>query len=159
MAQAPKNPPADAGYKLLDKRFSLDLGPQWIDRSIYRFEGPLEDGIQHYITIAIESDLSQTDLEAYATLQIKALESELQGYHELKRGPLLLASRQPAYELVYQWCPAEGMELYQRHLWVLHQRTGYALTAAFSKKTWKLLGDEVDRILRSLRLPPPGGGR
>jgi hypothetical protein len=157
MAQAPQNPPSDTGYRLIDKRFSLDFGPQWIDRSIYRFEGPLEDGIQHYITVSIESDLDQTDLEAYATLQIKALANELQGYHELKRGPLLLASRQPAYELVYQWCPAEGVELYQRHLWVLHQRMGYALTAAFSKKTWKLLGDEVDRILRSLRLPADSG--
>ena len=159
MAQPPKNPAGDAGYRLIDKRFSLDLGPQWVDRSIYRFEGPQEDGLQHYITVTIESDLAVTDLEPYALLQIKALESELSGYHELKRGPLLLASRMPAYELVYQWCRAEGVELYQRHLWVLHERTGYALMAAFTKKTWKLMGDAVDRILRSLRLPPPGGGR
>lgn len=159
MAQPPKNSAGDIGYRLIDKRFSLDLGPQWIDRSIYRFEGPLEDGLQHYISVTIEGDLALTDLEAYADIQIKALASELQGFHELKRGPLLLTSRQPAYELVYQWCPAEDVELYQRHLWVLHTGTGYALTAAFTKRTWKLMGDAVDRILRSLRLPSADGGR
>lgn len=158
MALFAKNPKDDDGYRLINNRFSLDLPPQWVDRSIYRFDGPLEDGIQHYITVTIAHDLGLTDLDPYAGLQIEALAAELHGYHELKRGPLLLANRLPGYELVYQWSPAAGVELYQRHIWVLQDRTGYALMAAFSKKTWKLMGDQVDRIMRSISFPAPPAG-
>ena len=143
------------GYRLAHKRFMLDLPADWADRSVYRFEGPLEDGIQQHIAVTIAHDLDITDLEAYAGLQIKALEKELQGYHELKRGPLALGNGLAAFELVYQWCPAETVQLLQRQVWALRNRTGYTLVATFSPNTWKTLGAQVDRIIRSFTIPAP----
>ncbi len=144
------------GNRLVNNRFMLAFPPGWTDRSVYRFDGPLEDGIQHHITINIEHDVEITELEKYAQLQIKAVESALHGYRELKRGPVTLDNWQPAFELVYKWCPMENVETYQRMIWTLHDRTAYAFTAVFSKKTWKMFADQVDQIIRTFTvLMPP----
>jgi hypothetical protein len=140
-------------FRLLNRRFSLKFSEEWKDTSVYTFEGPEEDGIKHNIYVTIENLLEISDLERYADMQINALESELQGYHELKRGPVMLSNQLPGYELVYKWCPVEDREVYQRAIYILHNKTGYILTATFSKKTWKTRGPEVDKILMSFTIP------
>lgn len=138
-----------SGYTILNNKFSLRIPETWEDKSVYTFEGPEEDGIRHNIWITIENNVDVPDLERYAGVNIQATETALQGYRELKRGPLTLNNRQPAYELVYRWSPVGDREVYQRVMYVLHNKTGYILTATFSKKTWKILGSEVDKIMKS----------
>ena len=138
-----------SGYTILNNKFSLRMPATWEDKSVYTFEGPEEDGIRHNIWVAIENNVDVPDLERYAGVNIQALASELQGYRELKRGPLTLNDRYPAYEHVYRWSPVAGREVYQRVMYVLKNRTGYILTSSFSKKTWKMLGTEIDKIFRS----------
>ena len=101
----------------------------------------------------IENNVEIPDLERYADMQIKTVETELQGYHELKRGQIFLNNRLPAYELVYKWCPVEEREVYQRAIYILHKKKGYIITATFSKKTWKTKGEEIDNILKSFTIP------
>jgi hypothetical protein len=146
-------PPAEC--RLVNNCFRLDLPPDWVDQSIYRYAGPIEDGIQHHITVTVENNVTASDVASYAEAQIRALETELQGYHELKRGPLVMASGLQAYELVYKWCPMEDYQAYQRMVWALSSGSGYALTATFSKKTWKMMADQVDRIIRSFVVMGP----
>ncbi len=138
---------------LLNNRFVMSIPSDWKDQTVYRFEGPEDDGIQHNIIVTIENDLDMPDLETYADRCIKAVEKELQGYTELKRGPLALQNGQPAVEVVYKWCPVEGREVYQRVIYIYLNETGYILTASFSKKTWKTFGSEVDKILMSFAVP------
>ena len=145
-----QNPPV---YTLINNRFSFNLTSEWQDNTVHTYEGPEEDGIKHNILVTIESQVDISDLERYADMQIKALEAELQGYHELKRGPVMLSNQLPGYELVYKWCPVEDREVYQRAIYMLHNETGYVLTATFSKKTWKTRGPEVDKILMSFAIP------
>ena len=140
-------------YMLLNNKFSIKIPEDWKDRSCYKFEGPVEDGVMHNIIVTIENNVEVQNLQQYADLNIKAVEKELQGYHELKRGPVILSSRLPAYELVYKWYPMEDREVYQRVIYVLHKETGYILTATFSKKTWKTKGAEIDKILKSFTVP------
>ena len=140
-------------HTVLNNRFVLNIPADWTDKSIYKFDGPQEDGIKHNILVTIENQVDIPDLERYADMQIKAVETELQGYHELKRGQIFLNNRLPAYELVYKWCPVEEMEVYQRAIYILHKETGYILTATFSKKTWKTKGAEIDKILKSFTIP------
>ena len=92
------------------------------------------------------------NLEQYAELNIKAVETELQGYQELKRGSVTLDNRVTAYELVYKWTPVKDAQVYQRVIYILINKTGYILTASFSKKTWKVLGPAVNKILMSFRV-------
>ena len=136
-------------HTVLDNRFVLNIPADWTDKSIYKFDGPQDDGIKHNIFVHIENNVEIPDLERYADMQIKVVASELQGYHELKRGQIVLNNRLPAYELVYKWCPVEEIEIYQRSIYILHKETGYILTATFSKKTWKTRGTEIDKILKS----------
>ena len=138
---------------VLNNRFVLKISEDWKDKSVYKFEGPQDDGIKHNIFVHIENNVEIPDLERYADMQIKVVASELQGYYELKRGQLVLNNRLPAYELVYKWCPVEDREVYQRAIYVLHKETGYILTATFSKKTWKTKGAEIDKILKSFTIP------
>ena len=138
---------------ILNNRFSLKLTSEWRDNTAYTIEGPEEDGIKHNILVTIENQLEVTNLDQYADMQIKSVEAELQGYQELKRGPVMLSNQLPGYELVYRWCPVEDREVYQRAIYILHNETGYILTATFSKKTWKTRGPEVDQILRSFTVP------
>jgi hypothetical protein len=84
---------------------------------------------------------------------MKAIGTDLQGFHELKHGHIKLNNRLPAYELVYKWYPMEDREVYQRVVYVLINNTGYILTATFSKKTWKTKGPEIAKILKSFTIP------
>ena len=142
-----------AAHTILNNRFVLQIPQEWEDQTVYRFKGPEEDGINHNILVTIENQVEIPDLQQYADTQIKAVETELQGYHELKRGQIVLNNRFPAYELVYKWCPVEDREVYQRAIYILHKETGYILTATFSKKTWKTKGAEIDKILKSFTVP------
>jgi hypothetical protein len=141
----------NGGFTLLNNRFSLSFPEEWEDHSYYRFDGPVEDGVLHSVTVTVENGVEASDLEQYAELNIKAIENALQGYVELKRGAVVLESRVPACELVYKWTPAEERQVYQRVIFILIDGTGYILTATFSKKTWKMLGPIVDRILMSFK--------
>jgi hypothetical protein len=138
-----------SGYTILNNKFSLRVPAAWEDKSVYTFQGPEEDGIRHNIWVTIENNVDVPDLERYAQVNIQALENELQGYRALKQGPLTLKNGQPAYEHVYRWSPVADREVYQRVMYVLKNRTGYILTSSFSKKTWKMLGTEIDKIFRS----------
>ena len=138
-----------SNHTILNNRFALHVPETWEDKTVYTFEGPEEDGIRHNIWVTIENNVEVPDLERYAQMNIQATENELQGYRELKQGPLTLTNRQPAYEHVYRWSPVENREVYQRVMYVLKNNTGYILTSTFSKKTWKILGSEIDRIFRS----------
>jgi len=139
--------PASAA-EVRNNKFALNLPSGWQDQSVFRFQGPEEDGIQHNIIITIGNDIGM-DLEEWADRNIRAVEEELQGLQELKRGTLVLDNQMPGYEYVYRWTPMEDREIYQRVIYVLQKGTGYMLTASFSKKTWKTFGPVVDKILMS----------
>ena len=152
MANGSEERQRQSGSVIMNNRFSMTFPPEWEDRSYYRFEGPVEDGIKHSIIVTIENNVDVPNLEQYAELNIKAVETELQGYQELKRGPVTLDNRVPAYELVYKWTPVKDRQVYQRVIYILINKTGYILTASFSKKTWKMLGPAVNKILMSFRV-------
>ncbi|MBU0994964.1 MAG: DUF1795 domain-containing protein [Proteobacteria bacterium] len=138
---------------VLNNRFQMKFPEDWEDQSIYRYQGPEKDGIQHNIFVNIENNVEDVDIEDYAKKNIHALEKSLQGYQELKRGPVSLDSGVRSFELVYQWCPVENRKVYQRVVYILINQTGYILTATFSKKTWKTFGPGVDKILKSFSVP------
>lgn len=152
--KTPQPPSGTRGDRtVLDNRFSLTLPDGWQDRCMYRFEGPIEDGILHAINVNIAHDIDMPDVETYAQLQIRSLEATLQGYTQLKQGPLVLDCDVSAWEVVYKWIPVKDRKVYQRAVWVLHNRTAYMLTATFSKKTWKMMAGVVDDIIKSFDIP------
>ena len=130
-------------------RFVFALGEDWTDKTMYILGGPVTDGVQHNITIHVEPDVPVEALLDYADVQIQSLETQLQRCRVLKRDQVELDTGLPAYRAIFTWYPAEDRRLYQEQLYVLHQQTGYTLTATFTKKTRKTLGPQVERIMLS----------
>lgn len=133
----------------VNNRFALNLPADWHDQSIYRYEGPDQDGVKHHINVVLDADVKSGELLQYAELQLQALQTELRSFTLLKRGEVQLANGLPAYELVYLWVPMPDKELIQQIYLVLAGGRGYILTASFSPMTWSTLGPQVEQVLRS----------
>ncbi len=143
----------NSAFIILNNRFNLRLPTDWKDQSVYRYEGPEEDGIRHNIYVTIENNIDEQNFEKYAAKNIRAVEGEMQGYQELKRGKITFLSGIQGVDIVYKWCPVDNREVYQRAIYLTRNNTGYILNATFSKKTWKMLRGKVDKILMSFDVP------
>ena len=131
--------------------FTINKPDVWQDKTIYTLMGPIEDGIQHNILIAVEYDADMPSLAEYAESQIMAMEKELKGCIVLKKEEISLANGLPAYRAVFRWYPVDEMRIYQEQVFVLAGNNAYKLTASFNKKTRKTLGPQVERIMLSFK--------
>lgn len=131
--------------------FTVDIPDDWTDRTVFTLVGPVTDGIAHNITVTRQSDLETDSLESFADLQIQSLENELKGCRLLLREPVRLASDEEAYRAIFVWWPTEEIRLYQEQVYVLHEKTGFTLTASFSKKSRKTIGPLVERAMLTFR--------
>jgi hypothetical protein len=130
--------------------FKLKQLEDWSDSTIFTLTGPVSDGIQHNIIINIDRDVPFTIVQEYAEYQISTLEHELKGCTLLKKGDIKLASGTDAYEAVFSWYPSASMRIYQHQVYTMINKTAYKLTASFTKKTFKILGPSVLRMMLSI---------
>jgi hypothetical protein len=137
------------GEKYFAHTFVLGLLDGWQDKTIYTLTGPVEDGIQHNVTINVEPDSQFDKIREYAEWQIRALEGELKSCRLLKKEEIKLANGLPAYRAVFTWWPTDQLRVYQEQIYVLFEKTAYRLTATFTKKTRKTLGPQVERMMLS----------
>lgn len=129
--------------------FTINLYDDWQDKTVFTITGPVTDGIQHNITIMIDHDVEVDNLQDFADWNVGTLENELKGCRVLKQGEINLNNGIPAYKVVYVWYPTEELRIYQEQILVLVNKTGYKLTASFTKKTRKTLGPQVERMMLS----------
>lgn len=139
--------------------FSLKLFEGWRDKTIYTIAGPVIDGVQHNIIVMVDDDLEVDNLRDFADWNIATLENDLKGCRLLKQGEISLVSGLSAYKAVFRWSPTEKLSLYQEQIFVLAGKTGYKLTASFTKKTRKILGPQVERMMLSFQPLPPDPSR
>lgn len=132
----------------------MRLYEDWQDKTIYTIGGPVTDGIQHSIIINLNPDVETDSLRDYADWQIASLTGELKGCRLLFQGPINLANGLPAYKAIFCWYPTEELRIYQEQIYVLVGRTGFNLTASFTKKTRKTLGPQVERMMLSFTPNP-----
>lgn len=121
----------------------------WKDKTFYLFTGPVEDDIQHNVTLVIDEEVPVDSLGDYVDWQLLTLEAELGGFWLLKRNAVTLHNGIPACRLIYRWAPSEHLTLYQEQLFVLYKQTGYKLASSFTKKTRKSLGPMVEQVMLS----------
>ena len=122
---------------------------EWQDRSLYSLTGPTIDGIQHNITINVEEEPEAETLEDFAQQHIESLEPSLDACWVLMDNPVELLCEMLAHRVIFVWRPNEGLRLYQEQIYVLHEGTGYILTASFTRKTRKQIGAQVERMMLS----------
>lgn len=135
-------------------RFAVTMPEEWQDKTVYILAGPLADGLQHNVTVNVEPDVPFDTMEAYAHTQVDALEASLHSCQVLKEEPIALHNGLPAYRVLFVWYPKEAMKIYQEQVYILHEGTGYRLTATFTPKTRKTLGRQVEDIMRSFEPTP-----
>ncbi len=129
--------------------FAVRYPDGWQDKTIFTLVGPVENGIQHNVIIALEHDVSFETVRDFAEAQIGAMQTELKSCRILKKGAIALADGTPAFKAICSWYPTDELQLYQEHIYVLVHKTAYRLTATFTKKTRKTLGPVVQRLMLS----------
>ena len=152
---APSADPPAATRPYRADSFVLALPAEgWADRTVYQLTGPIEDGLQHQVTVTVDPGVPPLSLDAYAAGRRAQLEDTLQGCHVLLDDRVALDGGLPAARLVYRWWPSEHRRVYQEQLHLLvpaddGTQTGYTLTATFTKKSRRTLGPAVERLMRS----------
>lgn len=129
--------------------FTLNLWDDWENETVYVLEGPVEDDLQHNITINVDTRAGGVALIDYADMQVQVQQETLKGCRLLMKGFTRLDNEMPAYRAIFVWYPTEGVRIYQDQVFVLHEEVGYKLTANFTKKTRKTIGPRVERIMLS----------
>jgi hypothetical protein len=129
--------------------FSIIKPDGWQNKTIYTITGPVENGIQHNVIITVEENSPFENLLDYADWHIHSLERELQGCRLLKKDKISLTNRLAAYEAIFSWFPTNGMEIFQKQIFILCDKTGYKITASFTQETLDTLGPRVDQMIQS----------
>ncbi len=149
---SPPSPAASTGSRtFVANRFSIDLEVDWTDRTAYVLMGPEEHNLQHTITIATDDEAGDEagdeDLLAYAYPQVDGMLETLKGCRCQARGLTRLDCGVPAYFAAFVWWPSDERRVYQEVWFVVHEGTGYRITASFTRKTRKTLGPAVRRAV------------
>lgn len=129
------------------RNFTLSLPEDWQDQTVYTLTGPTRDDFTHQITINVDPDVQVDRPRDYADWQIRAVEEELKGCRFHAKKKVTLKNGLSVYLAVFSWCPVEGIRLYREQVYVLYQKTGYILTATFTKKTRKTIGPQIERMI------------
>ena len=131
--------------------FQLNLPEQWKETTIHTFQGPHDSGVQHNLVLVIDPEVpKKTDLKEYARKQSGTTKEVLPGYALISENEKTMPSGLPAFEIVYKYVPADGIELFQKQVFIIVEGKGYIFSATFSKKTLQTIAYEVDEIIKSL---------
>ncbi len=131
--------------------FTIERPEGWKQNTVHLLLGPVVDSIQHSIIVTADEELDCKLLSDYAEMQVTALEQQLIGYRLLKREDISLADGTPAHKIVFRWDPTDQFPIYQEQIYVFVDGMGYKITASFSRKTRKIYGKEMEKIMLSFK--------
>ena len=130
-----------------NNRFKIELPDGWEDQTVHYFMGPEESGLQHSLSLQVDTQPDTDELADYARERIAQVLESIPGVEILKEDEKQLPGGVPAYEAVYKWAPSEDKVVFQKMVFVKHNDVMYNFNATFTKKTIKTLGVEVDRMI------------
>ena len=133
-----------------ENQFFIKLPPGWEDQTVYYFRGPEIDGQGHQLIMVVDRHLQHNNINEFAAARIRPLIENLQGLEILKDEETTLPGCYPTYEFVYRWIPADGLKYFKKHVFVLQGEFGFCFEIEFSKKTYKILGGQVTKVINDL---------
>jgi hypothetical protein len=131
--------------------FTIERPEGWKQNTVHLILGPVQDRVQHNIIVTVDEDLDCKLLSDYAEMQVTALEQQLIGYRLLKREDIFLTNGTPAHKIIFRWDPTDQFAIYQEQIYVFGNGMGYKITASFSRKTRKMYGKEIEKIMLSFQ--------
>ena len=150
-APPPAPPPPTTPFRA--DAFALALPPGWRDASIVTLAGPVVDGQPHQVTVVAEVH-DERSLDHLADDQVEAVQRTLPGGAVLLRDRTALDSGAPAERVVFRWSPVPDRVLYQQQMYAVLDGLAVTMAASFTARSRRLVGPEVDRMMRSLASPP-----
>lgn len=135
--------------KQIDK-FNFDLPEGWQDQTVFHFRGPVIDDQDHILTLVLDRNPQQTDIAEFARLRTEPVLKAFQGVEVLKDEETTPPGCYPSWEFVYRWIPVEGMKIFKKYIFVLRESRGYSFEIEFTKKSYKMLGENVKKVVENL---------
>jgi hypothetical protein len=130
--------------------FSKNLPEGWVDQSVFTFQGPEKDGNPHFLTLIVDRRAGDSELEEFAEEHIDMELEALPGMTVLTSGVKTLPGEQQIYNVTYKWMPSEDKIIIRRQVFSVNDGTGFIFSINFTKRSIKLLGNQVDQIIQSL---------
>ncbi|UCD17303.1 MAG: DcrB-related protein [Candidatus Zixiibacteriota bacterium] len=141
----------------LNNQFRIELPDGWKDQTAYTFMGPEIRGVQHMVTLSIDTALEHDDLAEFARSRIDMLAGTMQGMEILKEEQRTLENGTPVYEMACRWIPVDGAVMFQKYYYVIHDGAGYTFAGTFTKQTLKTIGVEIERMMNTFSPGVTGG--
>jgi hypothetical protein len=130
--------------------FQLNLPDGWKETTIHTFQGPHDSGVQHNLVLVIDPDVpKKTDLKEYARQQSGITKEALPGFALISESEKTMPNGAHTFDFVYKYVPGEGIELFQKQVFMIIEGKGYIFSATFSKKSLQTIACEVDQIIAS----------
>lgn len=129
--------------------FTITLQDDWDSNTVYRLEGPMEDGLQHVLQINVHPDVGGLAVVDYAAREIERQVDILKQGQLLARSRTALDNGQPASRVVFSMVSGSDRPLYQEDWYLVEGEAGYRLSARFTEKSLPLVAPTVERICRS----------
>jgi hypothetical protein len=130
--------------------FQFDLPHGWENQTVYHFRGPSDGEREHVVMLVINRHLRHDDVVDFAKEQIDPMISNLQGTEVMKDEEITLENGNPAYEFVYRWTPADGVNIIKKYVFVIVDSLGFIFSCEFSKKTLKTVGSGMIDLIESI---------
>ena len=131
--------------------FQITLPEEWKETTIHTFQGPHDSGVQHNLVLVIDPEVpKKADLKEYARQQSGTTKEALPGFVLISETEKTMPGGVPTFEIIYKYVPGEGLELFQKQVFMIIEGRGYIFSATFSKKTLQTVAYEVDEIIKSM---------
>ncbi len=134
-----------------NNRFEISLPDDWVDQSMYIFNGPDMGGIQHTMSLVIDQNVEDDDLDAFATERLDAVLSVTPNMELLKKEIKTLPNGNEVCDAVVKWIPVDGKIIFQKRIYMIIGEQGFTFLANFTKQTIKTIGLQVDQMINSFR--------
>jgi hypothetical protein len=129
--------------------FNIDIPEGWQDQTVHTFMGPDDSGIVHMLTVIIDRDVGEMELDEFARERIDNVIDTIHGIEILKDEPKDLENGRKVHEFVYRWIPTPDKVIFKKHIFMILGGTGYTFSADFSKKTLKTIARQVEQMINS----------
>ncbi|MBN2183959.1 MAG: DcrB-related protein [Candidatus Krumholzibacteriota bacterium] len=134
----------------MDNRFKFDLPREWQDQTVYYFKGPDIDGTGHQIMLTLDRNLQHEEIGQFARQKTDPIVRNLGGLEVLKDEDVTLENGNPVYEFICKWVPSDELTVIKVFIFVFYGGTGFSFSCDFSRKSHKMLGGQLRKIVESL---------
>ena len=129
--------------------FAITLQDDWTSDTVYRLEGPIEDGLQHVLQVNANPEVGDISVVDYAARQIERQTEFLEQGHLIARSRTALDNGLPASRAVFSTVSDSNRQLYQEDWYLVQNEVGYRLSARFTEQSLPLVGPTVEQVCRS----------